>query len=400
ADVLIEDYAEKLNIKAQKEIKKARKRFGEAFNEEEFVNTNPRVVKYLSKKEEVLKRMGKSLANEDLEDVKNLIVELEIACPLSGSKNWTDVKQFNLMFGTKLGASADSAMDLYLRPETAQGIFVNFMNIQRSSRLKVPFGIGQIGKSFRNEVTPGNFIFRTREFEQMELEYFVKPGNDDEAYKYYINKSVSFVEKLGIKKDSFKLREHDKDELAHYSKGTTDIEFKFPFGWGELLGISNRTDFDLKAHAEYSGEKLEYRDPITNEIYTPYVIEPSMGMDRLSLATLSDAYEIEQLENDQRVVMRLDKNIAPYKFAILPLSKKHHSESAKNVFNNLVDKGLSVVYDEAGSIGKRYRRQDSIGTPYIITVIDETKSESKVTIRHRDSMKQEEITLDCLHRYI
>ena len=314
--------------------------------------------------------------------------------------DWTDIREFHLMFETHQGVLVDSKSKVFLRPETAQGIFVNFANVQRSSRLKIPFGIGQIGKSFRNEVTPGNFIFRTREFEQMELEYFVKPGLDNDAYEYYINKSVSFIETLGIKKESYKLRKHEKEELAHYSKGTTDIEFKFPFGWGELLGVSNRTDFDLKAHAKHSGEKLEYRDPITNEIYTPYVIEPSMGMDRLSLATLSDAYEIEQLENDQRVVMRLDKNIAPYKFAILPLSKKHHSESAKNVFNNLVDKGLSVVYDEAGSIGKRYRRQDSIGTPYIITVIDETKSESKVTIRHRDSMKQEEITLDCLHRYI
>ncbi|MCK5866810.1 MAG: glycine--tRNA ligase [Mycoplasmataceae bacterium] len=318
-----------------------------------------------------------------------------------GSKtDWTDIREFHLMFETHQGVLVDSKSKVYLRPETAQGIFVNFANVQRSSRLKIPFGIGQIGKSFRNEVTPGNFIFRTREFEQMELEYFVKPGDDDEAYKYYINKSISFIEKLGIKKESYKLREHDQDELAHYSKGTTDIEYKFPFGWGELLGISNRTDFDLKAHAKHSGEKLEYRDPITNEVYTPFVIEPSMGMDRLSLAALSDAYEIEKLENDERIILKLDKDIAPYKFAVLPLSKKHHSKSAKIVFNNLVDKGLSVVYDEAGSIGKRYRRQDSIGTPYVITVIDETESESKVTIRHRDSMEQENISLDELHKYI
>ena len=339
---------------------------------------------------------AESMSKEELETwIKTNVKKYD------GAKtDWTEIREFHLMFETHQGVLVDSKSKVYLRPETAQGIFVNFTNVQRSSRLKVPFGIGQIGKSFRNEVTPGNFIFRTREFEQMELEYFVKPGEDDKAYQYYIDKSVSFIEKIGLKKESFKLRVHDKDELAHYSKGTTDVEFKFPFGWGELLGVSNRTDFDLKAHAQHSGEKLEYRDPITNEVFTPYVIEPSMGMDRLSLAALSDAYEVEELENDERIVLRLDKDIAPYKFAILPLSKKHHSESAKKVFNDLVDKGLSVVYDEAGSIGKRYRRQDSIGTPFVLTVIDETATESKVTIRHRDSMKQEEITLDELHKYI
>ena len=318
-----------------------------------------------------------------------------------GSKtDWTEIREFHLMFETHQGVLVDSKSKVYLRPETAQGIFVNFKNVQRSSRLKVPFGIGQIGKSFRNEVTPGNFTFRTREFEQMELEYFVKPGEDDQAYNYYINKSVDFIKKLGLKEESFKLRVHDKEELAHYSKGTTDVEFAFPFGWGELLGVANRTDFDLNAHAKESGQNLEYRDPITNETYVPYVIEPSMGMDRLALAAIVDAYEVEQLENDSRIVLKLDKSIAPYKFAIFPLNKKVHGASARKVYENLVDKGISVTYDEAGSIGKRYRRQDAIGTPWVITVIDETETENKVTIRNRDTMEQTEINLDDLHKYI
>lgn len=314
--------------------------------------------------------------------------------------DWTEIREFHLMFETHQGVLVDSKSKVYLRPETAQGIFVNFANVQRTSRLKVPFGIGQIGKSFRNEVTPGNFTFRTREFEQMELEYFVKPGEDDAAYAYYINKSKDFTKLVGLKDESMKLRVHDKDELAHYSKGTTDIEFEFPFGWGELLGVANRTDFDLKAHAEHSGQKLEYRDPITNEVYVPYVIEPSMGMDRLTLAALVDAYEVEELENDSRVVLKLDKKVAPYKVAVFPLNKKVHGESAKKVFNDLIDQGISVAYDEAGSIGKRYRRQDSIGTPFVVTVIDETATEGKVTIRHRDSMEQEEILLTDLYKYI
>lgn len=314
--------------------------------------------------------------------------------------DWTDIREFHLMFETHQGVLVDSKSKVFLRPETAQGIFVNFLNVQRTSRLKVPFGIGQIGKSFRNEVTPGNFTFRTREFEQMELEYFVKPGDDEEAYKYYINKSLQFAKTIGLKEESIKLRVHDKDELAHYSKGTTDLEFEFPFGWGELLGIANRTDFDLKSHSKHSGQKIEYRDPVTNEVYTPYVIEPSMGMDRMTLAALTDAYEIEQLENDTRIVLKLDKNIAPFKVAVFPLNKKVHADEAKKVFTKIVDEGISVTYDDAGSIGKRYRRQDSIGTPFVITIIDETATEGIVTIRHRDSMKQETIHLSDLNKYL
>ena len=313
--------------------------------------------------------------------------------------DWTDIREFHLMFETHQGVVVDNKAKVYLRPETAQGIFVNFANVQRTMRAKVPFGIAQIGKSFRNEVTPGNFTFRTREFEQMELEYFVKPGEDEQAYNDYVEKAKNFAKLVGLRDESMKLRVHDQDELAHYSKGTTDVEFEFPFGWGELLGVANRTDFDLKAHAEHSGQKLEYRDPITNEVYTPYVIEPSMGADRLMLAALVDAYEVEKLENDERVVLKIDKELAPYKFAILPLNKKVHGEAAKKLYEKLVDQGLSVTYDEAGSIGKRYRRQDSIGTPFCITVIDETDSEGKVTIRFRDNMEQEDANISELAKY-
>ena len=310
--------------------------------------------------------------------------------------DWTEIREFHLMFETHQGVLVDSKSKVYLRPETAQGIFVNFKNVQRTTRAKLPMGIGQVGKSFRNEVTPGNFTFRTREFDQMELEVFVKPGDDDSMYEYYIKKAQSFVSLIGLKDDSWKLRPHDKDELAHYSKGTTDIEFMFPFGWGELLGVANRGDFDLKAHMTHSKQNLEYRDPITNETFIPFVIEPSMGLDRLALATLVDAYEVE----DERIVLKIDKKLAPYKVAVLPLNKKHHSESAREVFNKLIDMGIDATYDEAGSIGKRYRRQDSIGTPICLTVIDETKAEGKATIRHRDSMKQEDITIDNIKKYL
>ncbi len=312
---------------------------------------------------------------------------------------WSEIREFHLMFETKQGVLVDKKSIVYLRPETAQGIFVNFMNVQRSQRAKIPFGIGQIGKSFRNEVTPGNFIFRTREFEQMELEYFVKPGKDDQAYKKYVDKSWNFIKSLGVKEDNLKLRIHSKEELAHYAKATTDIEYKFPFGWGELMGIANRTDFDLKSHAKNSGEKLEYRDPMTNEVYIPYVIEPSLGMDRLALTILCDAFEIEQLEEDTRVVLRLNNYLAPYKAAILPLTKKL-SKEAKEVLSTLTNAGISVVYDEAGSIGKRYRRQDAIGTPFAITFDFDSLDDKKVTIRHRDSMKQERVSISKIMDFI
>lgn len=318
-----------------------------------------------------------------------------------GSKvEWSPIRQFNLMFETYQGVLADAKSKVYLRPETAQGIFVNFKNVQRAMRAKLPFGVGQIGKSFRNEVTPGNFTFRTREFEQMELEYFVHPKESEDAYVYYVNKCYNFVQEIGLKSDSIRLRVHDSNELAHYSKGTTDIEFMFPFGWGELLGVANRSDFDLKTHMKHSGESLEYRDPITNELVVPYVIEPSMGVDRLGLALLIDAYEEEELEGDTRIVLKLHKNLAPYKVAVLPLNKSVHSVAAKKVLDRLIDMNISVTYDESGSIGKRYRRQDSIGTPICMTIIDQTETDDKVTIRFRDDMKQIEINLSDLPKYL
>ncbi|TCG10741.1 glycine--tRNA ligase [Mycoplasma marinum] len=332
------------------------------------------------------------------EDMQNYLNE-HIKKYDNAKTEWTEIREFHLMFETQQGVVVDKKSTIFLRPETAQGIFVNFANVQRSQRAKIPFGIGQIGKSFRNEVTPGNFIFRTREFEQMELEYFVKPGEDDLAYKYYTQKAMNFILNLGIKKENVKFRVHDSEELAHYSKGTTDVEYNFPFGWGELLGVSNRTDFDLKAHASHSGEKLHYRDPQTNEVYTPYVIEPSFGMDRLVLTIICDAFEKEKLENEERIVLKINKNLVPYKVAILPLTKKI-SKEAREIFLSLIDKGISTTFDEAGSIGKRYRRQDAIGTPYAITFDYDSLEDKQVTIRDRDTMEQKRVPISELSKYI
>jgi len=399
ADVLIEDYAEKLNLKAQKEIKKAAKRFGDAFNEQEFITTNPRVVKYLSKKEEVLKRMASSLENEDLTDVKNLIEELEIACPVSGSKNWTDVKQFNLMFGTKLGASADSAMDLYLRPETAQGIFVNFANVQKTGRMKIPFGIAQTGKAFRNEIVARQFIFRMREFEQMEMQFFVRPGEELKWYEFWKEKRLNWHLSLGLDKENYRFHDHDK--LAHYANAAADIEFNFPFGFKELEGIHSRTDFDLKAHEEHSGKKLQFFDHEMNKSYVPYVIETSIGLDRMFLAIFSTALQNEVLENgSERIVLKLPAVLAPTKAAILPLVKKDGlPEIARKIMDELKF-DFNVSYDEKDAIGRRYRRQDAVGTPICITVDHDTVKDNTVTIRHRDSMEQERVNISDLKAII
>lgn len=334
------------------------------------------------------------------EEMENFIRDHEIACPKCGAKNFTEIRQFNLMFKTFQGVLEDAKSTIYLRPETAQGIFVNFKNVQRSMRKKVPFGIGQVGKSFRNEITPGNFIFRTREFEQMELEFFCKPGTDLEWFDYYCKACVQFLKDLGIDENNLRLRPHDPEELAHYSNGTSDIEYNFsdPIGWGELWGIADRTDFDLKAHQEHSKQSLEYFDPTTNEKYIPYVIEPSVGVERLILAVMSDAYTVETLDNDSRTVLKLHPFLAPYKVAILPLSKKL-SDQAMDVFNTLSPK-FSCTYDEAGSIGKRYRRQDAVGTPYCVTIDFETANDHCVTIRNRDTMEQERIALAELEAYI
>ncbi|MBR6514330.1 MAG: glycine--tRNA ligase [Clostridia bacterium] len=327
------------------------------------------------------------------------IVENGIVCPDCGSKDFTSIRKFNLMFKTYQGVTEDSTSELYLRPETAQGIFVNFKNVQRTTRKKIPFGVGQIGKSFRNEITPGNFIFRTREFEQMELEFFCKPGTDLEWFKYWKDYCENFLYGLGIAKENLRLRDHSPEELCFYSKATTDFEYLFPFGWGELWGIADRTDYDLSQHAEHSGEALEYFDPETNEKYVPYVIEPSLGADRALLALLCEAYDEEQLsENDTRVVMHFHPFIAPFKAAVLPLSKKLSAE-AQEVYAMLA-KSYNVDFDETGSIGKRYRREDEIGTPWCITYDFESKEDGCVTVRDRDTMEQERVKIEELEAYL
>ena len=338
------------------------------------------------------------MSNEEME---TFIRERGIACPKCGAHDFTSIRQFNLMFKTFQGVLEDAKSTIYLRPETAQGIFVNFKNVQRTMRKKLPFGVGQIGKSFRNEITPGNFIFRTREFEQMELEFFCKPGTDLEWFEYYCNACVGFLKDLGLKEENIRLRAHEQEELAHYSNGTSDIEYNFahPIGWGELWGIADRTDFDLKAHQDTSKQSLEYFDQETNEKYIPYVIEPSVGVERLLLAVMCEAYTEEKVgENDTRLVLKLHPNLAPYKAAVLPLSKKL-SEEAMDVFA-LLAKNFSTTFDDAQSIGKRYRRQDSIGTPYCVTVDFDTANDGCVTVRDRDTMEQERFAIQDLCEYL
>jgi glycyl-tRNA synthetase len=399
ADVLIEDYAEKINQKAEKEIEKAAVRFGESFNRDEFVSTNPRVIEYLARKNTILARMAKSLGDENLEDLKALIEELEIACPESGSRNWTDVKQFNLMFGTKLGASAESAMDLYLRPETAQGIFVNFLNVQKSGRMKIPFGIAQTGKAFRNEIVARQFIFRMREFEQMEMQFFVKPGDEMKWYDYWKKTRLNWHLSLGLGKENYRFHDHEK--LAHYANAAADIEFNFPFGFKELEGIHSRTDFDLKAHEKFSGKKLQYFDTDENVNYTPYVVETSVGLDRMFLAVFATSLKEETLEDGSiRTVLKLPSVLAPTKAAILPLIKRDGlPEVAKKIMADL-KWDFNVSYDEKDAVGRRYRRQDALGTPFCITVDHQTLEDNTVTIRHRDSMKQDRVEIENLKNII
>ncbi len=352
--------------------------------------------------EEHMTKQGVEKASADgwsNEKLKQYIVDNEIECPSCGKKNFTDIRQFNLMFKTFQGVTEDSKSEIHLRPETAQGIFVNFKNVQRTSRKKVPFGIGQIGKSFRNEITPGNFTFRTREFEQMELEFFCKPGTDLEWHSYWKENCWNFLLNLGIAEKNIRFRDHDKEELSHYSNATSDIEYLFPFGWGELWGVADRTDYDLKQHQEHSGKDMSYLDPITNERYVPYCIEPSVGADRAVLAFLVDAYDEEEIqEGDSRTVLRFHPAIAPFKLAILPLTKKL-SERATEIYHDLM-KDFNVDYDEAGSIGKRYRREDEIGTPYCITVDFDTLEDNTVTVRDRDTMQQFRIKIDEIKDFI
>ena len=349
--------------------------------------------------EDYMKRKGieENIASWSLEQMEQYIKDNKIPCPVCGNSNYTPIRKFNLMFKTFQGVTEDTANTIYLRPETAQGIFVNFKNVQRTSRKKVPFGIGQIGKSFRNEITPGNFIFRIREFEQMELEFFCKPGTDLEWFDYWKNFCHQWLLNLGIKEEWLRLRDHDKEELAFYSKATTDFEFLFPFGWGELWGVADRTDYDLKQHINTSGKDLSYQDPVTNEKYVPYVIEPSLGADRVLLAFLCNAYEEEEVDGETRVVLHLHHALAPIKVAILPLQKQLN-EKAEEIYSNL-SKKYSCEFDQSGSIGKRYRRQDEIGTPFCVTVDFDTLEDNTVTIRERDTMSQIRINIDELDSY-
>ena len=351
--------------------------------------------------DKLIEDTGVNPAGWSFEKMKAYIDEQDIRCPQCGERNFTDIRTFNLMFKTFQGVTEDAKNELYLRPETAQGIFVNFANIQRTARKKVPFGVAQIGKSFRNEITPGNFTFRTREFEQMELEFFCKPGTDLEWFEYWKNTCHQWLLSLGMRDENLKLRDHEKEELSHYSKATTDFEFRFPFGWGELWGVADRTDFDLTQHIRQSGQKLEYFDPESGEHYVPYVIEPSLGADRVVLAFLCDAYDEEVVDaekNDTRVVLRLHPALAPFKAAVLPLSKKL-SDGAKEVYASLA-RDFMVDFDDAGSIGKRYRRQDEIGTPYCVTFDFDSLEDGCVTVRDRDTMGQERVALASLSAYL
>lgn len=334
-----------------------------------------------------------------IDDLNKFMKEHELKCPYCGKSNFTDIRQFNMMFKTHIGVTEDNKSEVYLRPETAQGVFVNFKNVQRATRRKLPLGIANMGKSFRNEITPGNFIFRVREFEQMELEFFCKPGTDLEWFKYWKDFSINFVKSLGINEENLRFRDHEPEELAFYSKATTDIEYKFPFGWGEVWGIADRTDYDLKRHMEFSGESLEYLDPDTHEKYIPYCIEPSLGLERLFLMVVCNSYDEETLENGEiRKIMHLPAFLAPYKAAILPLSKQLN-EDAKKIFNDLIPY-ISVSYDETGSIGKRYRRNDEIGTPYCVTFDFDSLNDHCVTVRERDSMQQVRMKISDLKDYL
>ena len=393
ADVLIEDYISKIETKIQKEIFKAEKKFGNQFDKDQFLNTNSRVIQYQSKIKSIHSDFSKALENEDLISLKKIIEDLEIACPISGSKNWTEIKQFNLMFGTKLGASSESAMDLYLRPETAQGIFVNFLNVQKTSRLQIPFGIAQIGKAFRNEIVARQFIFRMREFEQMEMQFFIKPGTQKDWYNKWKEDRMKWHLSLGLGQENYRFHDHEK--LAHYADAACDIEFNFPFGFKELEGIHSRTDFDLSNHEKFSSKKLKYFDSQKNESFIPYVLETSIGVDRMFLAVFSNSLCDEKLEDgSSRIVLKLPAILAPCKVAILPLLKKDGlPEIAKKILGKLKTE-YSVSYDEKDAIGRRYRRQDALGTPYCITIDHQSKEDSTYTLRERDSMSQERLSED------
>ena len=399
ADNLIEDFIEKVQIKLNKEVSKNEKRIGEKFDLNMFLSTNERAKKYNSQINDLKLRLNKALNDDNLTELKQIILDNNILCPISGSCNWTDVKQFNLMFNTKFGASLESSSDLYLRPETAQGIFLNYMNVLKTGRMKIPFGIAQIGKAFRNEIIARQFIFRMREFEQMEMQFFIKPGEQKKWYEFWKETRMKWHLSLGINQDKYRFHNHEK--LAHYADAACDIEFEFPFGFKELEGIHSRTDFDLSNHEKFSSKQIKYFDPFDQEKYTPYVIETSIGLDRMFLAVFSQSLNIEKLDDGtERTVLKIPIILASNKCAILPLVKK---DGLPEIATNLKDKlklKYNVIYDEKDAIGKRYRRQDAIGTPYCITIDHQTNQDKTVTIRERDSMKQKRISIDNIESFL
>lgn len=390
ADVLLEDYIAKIEDRIEKDVEKGRKKFGDAFDEVQFRETNPNVLRNKAKADEVRDKMNDTLNRGDLEAVRQLIIDCEIACPVSGSRNWTEVRQFNLMFSTQMGSVSEDTNIIYLRPETAQGIFVNFLNVQKTARMKIPFGIAQIGKAFRNEIVARQFIFRMREFEQMEMQFFVRPGEELKWFEHWKEARLKWHTAIGLGQERYRFHDHEK--LAHYANAATDIEFDFPFGFKELEGIHSRTDFDLAQHQKFSGKKIQYFDPETNESYVPYVVETSIGLDRTVLAIYSRSYCEEKLENgEERVVLKLPAFLSPVKLAVLPLIRKDGlPEFARKIMDDIkID--FNCQYDEKDSIGKRYRRQDAIGTPFCVTIDHQSLEDNTVTIRYRDTMEQERI---------
>ena len=396
---ICEDFIAKQDEKIAKEVEKARKKFGDSFDEAKFLATNPRVAEHKAKRDEAHERMVKALNDNDLDELRQIIVDSGIVCPISGTRNWTEVRQFNLMFETKIGSVSEGANTIYLRPETAQGIFVNFLNVQKTGRMKIPFGIAQIGKAFRNEIVARQFIFRMREFEQMEMQFFVRPGEEIEWFKKWKSTRLKWHQALGLGDEKY--RYHDHEKLAHYANAATDIEFEMPFGFKEVEGIHSRTNFDLSQHEKFSGKKIQYFDPELNQSYTPYVIETSIGVDRVFLSIMAGSYCEETLANgESRVVLKLPAALAPIKLAVLPLVKKDGLPEKAEEIINMLRFDFRCQYDEKDSIGKRYRRQDAIGTPYCITVDHDTLKDNCVTIRFRDTMEQERVSIDKLHDII
>ncbi len=403
ADVLIEEQLAKYEDKIEKEVEKARKRFGETFDEKQFRETNGRVLENQQKWNDLQSRFVKALNDSNLDELKQIIIDQEIVCPVSGTRNWTDVRQFNLMFSTDMGAAADGAMKIYLRPETAQGIFVNYLNVQKTGRMKIPFGIAQIGKAFRNEIVARQFIFRMREFEQMEMQFFVRPGSELEWFQKWKQTRMNWHQALGFGSENYRFHEHDK--LAHYANAAVDVEYRFPFGFKEVEGIHSRTDFDLSQHQQFSGKKIQYFDPELNESYVPFVVETSIGVDRMFLQIMAASYAEEVVvgedgKKDIRVVLRIPAPLAPIKLAVLPLMKKDGlAEKAREIIDELKF-DFNCQYDEKDSIGKRYRRQDAIGTPFCVTVDHITMEDNTVTIRYRDTMLQDRIAISDLKNII